>query len=206
MVDKINLEDYDFFMWEYEDQTKIKHYVFQEYIDRWIKIVGSRNSLNYFDCFGGCGAYFQDGQIYYGSPILAAEKAEENKRSLDRKVNIVIIEKEEENIENLKKIFSYKQLNIDPIFINGEFDKTINNILDNGKLAPTFFFIDPFGFKINYNTLKRVMSVQKSEIFLNFMFTRINQYLSAECIEDTLDNLFGCQEWREIIKLSGSNR
>ena len=48
------------------------------------------------------------------------------------------------------------------------------------------------------------MFVPKSEIFLNFMFTRINEFLSAEKIEKTLDKLFGCSDWRVIKEQSNS--
>ena len=57
MREKIYKDGYDFFFWEYEPQTKIKHFVFKEYFDRWVKILGRWNELNYFDCYAGCGAY-----------------------------------------------------------------------------------------------------------------------------------------------------
>ena len=61
-----------FKVWEYEDQTKMKHKVFADYFDKWVKIVGKYYNLNYFDCYGGCGAYKdKDKNIYYGSPILS---------------------------------------------------------------------------------------------------------------------------------------
>ncbi|NLW25907.1 three-Cys-motif partner protein TcmP [Acetivibrio saccincola] len=203
---KIYKDGYDFFFWNYEGQTKMKHEVLEEYVDKWVKIVGCYHKLNYFDCFGGCGAYIENDNIYYGSPIRVAEAVQKNQENLNRKVNIVIIEKEEENIENLKKVFEHNKIAIKPYFIQGDFDEKINKILDstNGNLAPTFFFIDPFGFKINYETLKRIMFVPKSEIFLNFMFTRINEFLSAEKIEKTLDKLFGCSDWRVFKEQSNS--
>lgn len=205
---KIYMDGYDFFFWNYEGQTKMKHEVLEEYIDKWIKILGCYHKLNYFDCFGGCGAYKDNDKVYYGSPIRVAKAVQKNQQNLYRKVNIVIIEKEEENIENLKKVFEYNQITIKPYFIQGDFDEEINKIFDatNGNLAPTFFFIDPFGFKINYDTLKRIMTVPKSEIFLNFMYTRINEFLGAEKIEKTIDKLFGCDDWKKIINERSNNR
>ena len=126
MAKKLYSEGYDFFFWEYEPQTKIKHFVFQEYFDKWVKIVGKWNELNYFDCYAGSGAYLENGDIYYGSPILAAEIIEKHKENLGRKVNIVIIEQDKANVENIKKIFRYKNLKTEPVIIEGDFDKTIN--------------------------------------------------------------------------------
>ena len=207
MAKKLYSEGYDFFFWEYEPQTKIKHFVFQEYFDKWVKIVGKWNELNYFDCYAGSGAYLENGDIYYGSPILAAEIIEKHKENLGRKVNIVIIEQDKANVENIKKIFRYKNLKTEPVIIEGDFDKTINEILDKVQdhLKPTFFFIDPFGFKIRYKTLKRIMSISKSEILLNFMFTRISQFL-IDNLETTLNALFGCEDWKPLRSLSGQER
>lgn len=204
MAKIITKENYDFFFWEYEAQTKIKHFVFQEYFDKWVKILGRWNKLNYFDCHAGCGAYIENDDIYYGSPILATEVIEKN---LNRDVNIVIIEQDKRNIENIKKVFHFKNLKTKPTIIEGDFDKTINDILDETQynLNPTFFFIDPFGFKIKYATLKRIMSIPKSEILLNFMFTQINRFLIDD-LETTLNNLFGCEDWKEVPNLRKHER
>ena len=48
--------------WEYKEQTKIKHLVFADYFDRWVKILGKYNPLNYIDGFGGIGAYTENGK------------------------------------------------------------------------------------------------------------------------------------------------
>lgn len=206
-MNRIYKDGYNFFFWRYEPQTKIKHFVFKEYFDKWVSIVGKWNDLNYFDCFAGSGAYVENEDIYYGSPILAAEVIEKNKESLGRKVTIVFIEQDKDNIENIGKIFKHKGLKTEPIIIEGSFDAEINKLLDetNGNLKPTFFFIDPFGFKIKFQTLQRIMAIPKSEILLNFMFTQINRFLINE-LEETLNDLFGCEDWKDLRSLSGIER
>ncbi|MDO8281923.1 MAG: three-Cys-motif partner protein TcmP [Thermodesulfovibrionia bacterium] len=206
-MEKIYKNGYDFFFWPYEPQTKIKHFVFTEYFDKWVTIVGKWNDLNYFDCFAGSGAYIENDKIHYGSPILAAEVIEKNKENLDRKVTIVLIEKDKNNIENICKLFKHRGLNTEPIIIEGSFDAEINKLLDEtkGNLKPTFFFIDPFGFKIKFQTLQRIMAIPKSEILLNFMFTQVNRFLIDE-LEDTLNDLFGCKDWKALKTLSGTER
>lgn len=207
-MNKILKDGYDFFFWNYEKQTKIKHFVFKAYFNMWVKILGKQNILNFFDCYGGCGSYIDEKeQVYYGSPILAAETIEKNAEKLNRKVNLVIIEQDEENIENLKKIFEYKKIKTEPVIIRGDFDNAINRILDNAKnnLNPTFFFIDPFGFTIKYKTIKRIMAIPKSEIFLNFMFTQVNRFL-IDNIEQVLNELFGCEDWKKSRNLTGKQR
>lgn len=207
MKEKIYKDGYDFFFWEYEPQTKIKHFVFKEYFDTWVKILGKWNELNYFDCYAGSGAYVEGKEIYFGSPVLAVEIVEKNKENLGRKVNVVLIEQDKDNIENIGKIFKHKGLKTEPIVIEGTFDEAINEILDKAQvnLKPTFFFIDPFGFKIKFQTLKRIMETPKSEILLNFMFTQINRFLIDE-LEGTLNDLFGCEDWKSLKNLSGAER
>lgn len=191
--------------WPYEEQTKMKHLVFNDYFDKWVKILGSWSELNYIDGFGGRGAYEdEEGEIWYGSPILAAEIIKDNKKD----AGLLIIDKEEENIENLKKVFEYKNLS-QPVFKIADFDREINKILKGASnLVPTFFLIDPFGFSgIKYDTLKRIMtSVKKPEILLTFMFNGINRFLSLPQNEKIMSNLFGTNEWEPLSKLRGTER
>src|SRR3989339_741093 len=196
-----------FITWKYEPQTKMKHLVFEDYFDKWVKILGKYHSLNYFDCFGGCGAYEdKDETIKYGSPIIVAQIAK-NALDLKRNVKLVIIDKDGGNIENMKKIFDYLNLDIDPKFINSDFDATVNKILDSAdNLAPTFFFVDPFGFTIKMATLRRIMERQRTEILLTFMYNSITRFLKSEHIEDILNQLFGCDNWKELCDKKGDYR
>jgi three-Cys-motif partner protein len=206
-MDKIYRNGYDFYFWPYEQQTKIKHFVFQDYFDHWVTIVGKWNDLNYFDCHAGSGAYLEGDKIYWGSPVLAAETIEKKEADLDRSVNLVLIEEDDEDIENIKRVFLHRKLKTCPLFIRGDFDLSVNRILDNlqGKLKPTFFFVDPFGFKINISTLHRIMQIPQSEILLNFMFTQVNRFLIDD-LEDALNGLFGCPDWKEVREMHGEAR
>lgn len=203
--EKRYIKGYDFYFWEYEEQTKIKHQVLKEYIDKWIKIVGSYSKLNYFDCFGGCGAYIEKNKIYYGSPVITGKIIDQNNLKLNRQVNLIIIDLEKENTDNIKKIFEFNKIKVKPYIINNDFDNEINKILDTGTLAPTFFFIDPFGFRIKYSTLQRIMKNPKSEVLLNFMFNSINRFL-IDSLENTLNDLFGTDKWKQAKSLSGKKR
>lgn len=194
--------------WEYEDQTKMKHQIFEDYIDKWIKIVGAYNKLNYIDGFAGIGAYTdKSGKIYFGSPVLVAEAVEKLSSRLQRSVRILVVDKNKENLENISKIFKSKQLTIKPTLVNDDFDNFINKVLDNVQnIAPTFVFIDPFGFKIDCKTIEKIMKIDKSEILFNFMYNSVNEFLGAPKLDVIYDQLFGCQNWRECTKLEKNNR
>ena len=190
--------------WPYEEQTQIKHEVFADYFDKWVKILGKYHRLNYIDGFAGCGAYKKNGQIHYGSPILAAQIIKANGKD----AALMIIDKRKKYLANLDKIFAYENLaDMRIIRVREEFDKTINELLDEkSNLAPTFFFIDPWGFKIKYQTIKRIMQIDKSEIFLNFMYNAVNRFLSLKKLEDTNTELFGTDKWKDLRALKGVPR
>ena len=198
-IKKVYYPECDCFMWNYEAQTKMKHLIFEDYFDKFVKILGKYHKLNYIDGFGGCGAYYEQisNKLYYGSPVLAGKciKYKNPKKT----VQIVVIDKHIENIENLQKVFSYNKLSsLKPIYIHGDFDTEINKILDKYRLTPTFFLIDPFGFSIKFSTLKRIMQTPKSEIFFNFMYNSIQRFLRYEKVEEKMFDLFGCDKFKEI--------
>lgn len=208
VLEKIRKPELPFFLWgKYEEQTKVKHYVVSEYFDKWLKIVGSSGEVFYVDCFGGCGAY-QDakGCIWYGSPIRAAQIITSNYAELGRKAKLFVIEKDADNINNIRTIMDYLNLNVECTFINDDYNNAIEGIL-NGDYgyAPMFFFVDPFGFKIKMHAIWRMMELKKSEVIVNFMYNAVNRFL-IEQIGDTLTDLFGCDEWKEIMSLSGDER
>ena len=45
----------DYFAWEYEPQTMMKHAVLGEYYRVWATKLGKYQTAHFFDCFGGCG-------------------------------------------------------------------------------------------------------------------------------------------------------
>lgn len=196
-----------FFVWSpYEEQTRRKHQIVSQYFDLWIKILGRWSPLNCFDCFGGCGAYGDIDHLAYGSPILEAQRIDANRLRLNRDVRLIVIENDHLNIENMKTAFEKAGTNTRPIYVEDDFDNAINSILDKSNLAPSFFFIDPFGLNIRYATLVRIMRVPKSEMFINFMFNTVNRFLSDGAIELSLTELYGTDKWKTGILLEGQDR
>ncbi len=192
----------------YEEQTHMKHQTFQDYFDKWVKILGSAHKLNYIDGFSGIGAYenTKTKKIFFGSPILAAQTIKANNK--EKTTALMFIDKDKKSLENITKILNELNLSDLNIYtVHDDFDKTINSILDKSKnLAPTFILIDPFGYKINYQTLKRIMTEKRSEILLNFMYNSVNRFMSDKKVEKTITDLFGTDEWKEIAKLEDDTR
>jgi len=200
-----------FFAYKYEDQTMVKHEVFKSYFDKWVKIVGHNNRLNFIDCFGGCGIYDRNGNLYPGSPIIASQIIENNANSLNRDCCVTILDIDKNCTDNIPHAFKLFNCNCIYELINADFEAYINTELAELKaegktLCPTFFLVDPYGYKIKIETIKRLMEVNNSEVYFNFMFNAINRGIGSGKVDNTLDELFGCSEWRDCQQYHGRDR
>ncbi len=215
-IKRFKTEELDFFLHDYEEQTKIKHNVLKAYLPVWATKLGAYNNLNYYDGFCGCGAYYStiNKELYYGSPIIAKESFIKVKK--DNISSLYLNDYDNENIENLKSVFRFKKLNNNNIHCtNGDYEHEVNIFLDKLEKhpVPTFFFIDPYGINIKFDTIKRIMSLQKNEVFINFMYNFPRRFLKLENNRVNFNNFFGTTEWedyrnfpdtikeRELIKL-----
>ncbi len=73
-------------------------------------------------------------------------------------------------------------------------------------LPPSFFFIDPFGYSgFPMATLKRILTYERSELFINFMIYDINRFLEAGHSQNSLKGLFGCDDYCKIESQLESN-
>ncbi len=212
---KLYVEGKDYFLWPYEEQTQMKHKVVTDYFKIWATKLGQHHIAYFFDCFGGCGAYLEKETIHYGSPFLAAKVATDLKESLDRKTEIIVTEREKENYENLLKVKDdiSKELTVVPRIGNMSFedymqlDWTIRTYKNPN--SPVFFFIDPFGYSLNFSDIKDIMRYQRNEMVINFMYDYISRFINTDDnpkLEETYDQFFGCGEWRDARNLSGDER
>ena len=88
-----------------------------------------------------------------------------------------------------------------------QFDNTLTQLFNglkaqNLSLAPTFAFIDPFGFKgIPYSSVKQILSNPKSEVFINIMADFINRFVEHPDpnTRQHIIDLFGTDQALKII-------
>lgn len=213
--EKLYVEGKDYFLWPYEAQTQMKHKVVTDYFKLWAMILGKYYTVSYFDCFGGCGAYLDKDTVYYGSPFLAAEAASEVKEKHGRDIEIYVSEPDKENYENLKKVNEdlKDKFSVQPTIAQKTFEEIINHTWTIKKYRnprnPIFFFIDPFGFSLDFDDIKDIMKFQKNEMVINFMYDYISRFINTTDnpkLEERYDRFFGCNEWREARGLSGEER
>lgn len=191
--------------WEYKEHTRVKHEILSKYLSGWIRILGKWHKVCYFDCFAGKGRY-ADGEL--GSPLIALDVASRLKKTLPhiREIVCVFIEKNPNNYENLKEIIDveirdhpekYDGIKIIPP-INDEFANFTSEISD--QLAPSFFFIDPFGFGgVPFQNIKNILSIPRTEVFINFMVRDVNRFLESSKHRISIDELFGIDNVLNVL-------
>lgn len=94
----------------------------------------------------------------------------------------------------------------------GRFDEKFGAMLDyieegNVSIAPTFAFIDPFGFSgIPFSLIERLLKFKRCEVFITFMADAINRFLKhpEDKVVQHIAEAFGTDEAVSIAKGSGN--
>lgn len=72
----------------------------------------------------------------------------------------------------------------------------------DGRLPPTFAFIDPFGWSgVPFAIARQILSYPSCEVLINFMYEEINRFLGHPDQQPNFDSFFGTDEWREGLEL-----
>jgi three-Cys-motif partner protein len=198
-------------VWSIEPHTAAKHKILEEYLKAWYPILSKRNQrILYIDGFAGPGIY-EKGEI--GSPIIALQCLLDHSLELcqrNREYNFILIEKDKERAEILERTIQEKfhdmPKNVRIRIYSIDFETAMKSLLaaidkENKSLAPTFAFIDPFGYGgLPFEIIKRILGFRSCEVFINFAYNPINRFIQAEDDprEATFDELFGTEKWRDI--------
>lgn len=196
--------------WMYKEHTKVKHEILSKYLGGWIRILGRRHKVCYFDCFAGRGVY--EDETMFGSPLIALDTASRVKGSFPYLNEIVcsFIEKNKNNFENLEEIINretkenkekYEGITVIPP-INDEFANVASKIVNQvgNRLAPSFFFIDPFGFNgVPFEIIKNILSIPRTEAFITFMIRDVNRFFESSRHQRSIEDLYGLQDVQGIV-------
>lgn len=92
------------------------------------------------------------------------------------------------------------------------YNDTFENVIAKPEIKncynkyPTLFFVDPFGYNLNLETLSNLLNGHGNEIVINFMFDFINRFISFKGVEDCYNKFFGSDEWKKAEKMTGNER
>lgn len=194
--------------WPMDPHTREKHVILRKYLQAWLPIMTKYNErVILLDGFAGPGEY--DGGEF-GSPLIAIDTwLTHNYSALhQREVLFLFIEERADRCEHLQQVLAnrYPTLRAHYEIYQGRFDETLTQLLapleeEHLRLAPTFAFIDPFGFSHTpMTTIARLMRHPKCEVLITFMHEEINRFLTFahEDIARYYDGLFGTPAWRQI--------
>jgi len=205
-------------VWSKDPHTVAKHRILEEYLKAWFPILSTHNQrVIFIDGFAGPGIY-EKGED--GSPIIALDCLMNHSLNLCKRNTefvFLFIESDAERAKILESIiakkYPTKPKNVVVHIQHGEFETTMKMVLDqleeNQKnLAPTFAFIDPFGYSgLPLYLVKRILAFAHCEVFINFSYNAINRFIEAkDTREEIFDNLFGTTEWREIRNIKDTDK
>jgi three-Cys-motif partner protein len=153
------------FFEEQKDQSAIKANIIRKYFFAWANvlkksIINYGSNIAYIDLFAGPGRY-KDGSA--SVPLLILESAVQDEFLRDR-LATVFNDKDDNNVQSLQtevaKIEGINSLKIKPQICHGEVGDEISSKFEEINLVPTFFFVDPWGYKCL--SLRLINSVLKN--------------------------------------------
>lgn len=200
--------------WPIEPHTSVKHVILEEYLKAWFPIVSNWSKrILYLDGFAGPGSY-SNGED--GSPVIAIRTATQHPLGKNfNEIQFAFIEKDPARAQHLKQILNQKfpslPSNLQYEVVGSEFAPTLESALDDlekqgSKLAPTFAFLDPFGFSgLPMKLISRMLSYKTCEVLVTFMSGFVRRF-TDEMRAETLNELYGTTEWTDANQLSAAQK
>lgn len=203
--------------WPRWPHTKAKHDLLVRYLQAWFPILGRTASRAIvLDAFAGPGRY-DHGED--GSPVLVLEALLQHNDFENWTCEFVFVfnELDPERFESLGGVLDEIRAETHPWPSNVKllaprnqpFEELGNDILESlkgARMAPTFAFIDPFGYKgLPLDLVAQMLSFDKCELFIYFDFNSVNRFATAGNVDMHFDRLFGTDEY-QAAPASGPER
>lgn len=211
-------------VWALEHHTKAKHEILRRYLGAWFPILAARGwnrRVVFLDGFAGPGVY-EHGEP--GSPIIALDTLVNHAhfgRLQHTEFAMLFVEKDEARSESLvEEIDAFwdrqggKPDNVRVVPVNDEFTDAAESLVktleeQQERLAPTFAFIDPFGWSgVPLETISRLLAYDKCEVFFTFMYDSVNRWVAHPNpgVRRHLRELFGTDAYHEADGRSSAER
>ncbi|OHB62478.1 MAG: hypothetical protein A2167_03315 [Planctomycetes bacterium RBG_13_46_10] len=197
---------------EYSNLQYTKHKLISEYLKGWFPKLGSWcGKILYIDTHAGRGKHI-GGQE--GSPLVALktflEHTYKDKILSKCEVKFIFIEWDESNVDQLqgevKAIGKLPQHVTCDIYSEDAFkllsDLVKNFEIKNYRLAPCFMFVDPYGFNIPCDLLRRIKSNSRSELLITVIWRELDMAIMNKNrppeLTETLNSVFNGNKWEVI--------
>ncbi len=200
-------------VWALEPHTRAKHEILKRYLQAWMVILsqGRFPEILYVDGFAGPGEY-SGGEA--GSPIIALETALDYEPPLQARVHFLFVERDRSRAEHLRRLVEARALppNFSVVIEEGAtfeeaFERRYLEFVRNGRLIPTFAFVDPFGWKgVPFSLITKILAHRSCEVFVNFMYEEINRFLGHPDQVGNFRTFFETDDWRQCISETNPQR
>lgn len=193
------------------EQTLVKHFILQRYLERFAHIVGSHwDALTYIDCFSGPWNVRSDSfeDCSFGIALRELRKARDTHQGLGRRLRLRAFFLE-------KNAAAYSALNGFAHGIRDAEIRTKNATLEDsvadlvafaragGQKAFPFIFIDPTGWTgFAMDTIAPLLRLNPGEVLINFMTGHVRRFLESplEQTQESFRRLFGTDDFREKVQ------
>jgi three-Cys-motif partner protein len=209
-------------VWPLDPHTKAKHDILRSYLGGWYPVLSSYHGrIVFLDGFAGPGIY---GGGEDGSPVIALKTLLDHghlQNMTNCQIVFVFCENDAARLASLREQVQRVKDQHNPfprnvhIEIYGEaFSDAAQRILDSlsdGKtrknLAPTFAFVDPFGFSgVPIDLLRDLLVYDRCELFVNLMVDHINRFATNPKVSQHMDDLFGTREYVNVRDITSGKR
>lgn len=182
---------------ESREQSQIKARIVAKYFWAWCKViiptVKQRDKrLAYIDLFAGPGRY-NDGTL--STPLLILQKAiaDDDMREM---LIALFNDGDKKNATALQNAIStlpdVNRLKYKPQVGNKEVGTEIVQLFNKMKMIPTFFFVDPWGYKgLSLGLINSVLKNWGCDCVFFFNYNRVNMGLNNEVVREHMNVLFG---------------
>lgn len=201
-------------LWNLEAHSRGKHHILQRYIQAWLPIMSKNNPrIVIVDAFAGPGRYLGGEE---GSPLilLNAYLNHRHRPQMISEIVYLFIEEREDRIEHLRSEIAKLSLpdNVKVHLQHGRYEEIFGSRLQairaNGRqLAPTFAFVDPFGYSdASMDLHGKFLQFHACEVLVYMPLRHVARFVTLPDQDRAMTSLFGTARWKEAAELSGDRR
>ena len=191
------------FFQEQREQSIIKARIVSKYFSAWANIILATQKkyprypqqMAYIDLFAGPGSYDDQSK---STPLKVIDIILANP-DLSSRMITMFNDKDMMNIESLKmainQLEGVERLKYAPKFYNMEVGDEITAMFRRSNLPPTFFFVDPWGYKgLSLNLVSSIIKDWGCDCVFFFNYNRVSMGISNEAIRHHMASLFGDEQ------------
>lgn len=191
---------------ESREQSIIKARIIAKYFWAWAKVIiptakQHDNRIAYIDLFAGPGRY-KDGTI--STPLKILEQAIADP-DMSQMLVTLFNDMDAKNAGELEKAISelpgIERMKYKPQIANQEVGTEIVQLFNRMRMVPTFFFVDPWGYKgMSLGLINSVLKNWGCDCIFFFNYNRVSMGLPNEAVRDHMNVLFGEERADQVRK------